>query len=204
MIGLVDYGLGNISAFANIYRRLGIDAMSARSPEDILHASKLILPGVGAFDWAMARLTESGLRGALDEAVLGRGIPVLGVCVGMQMMARSSEEGVSSGLGWIGAEVQRFRRNMLPKGTRLPHMGWNDVSPRQESPLFGGIESPCFYFLHSYYFSPDEPEDVIASAVYGAEFAAAVCAGRIYGAQFHPEKSHDWGITLLRNFAENC
>lgn len=203
MIALVDYGLGNIQAFANIYRRLGIPVQPVQTPEGLSEADGIILPGVGAFDWAMTRLNESGMREALDEQVLGRKKPVLGVCVGMQMMAHGSDEGRLPGLGWIDAEVLRFDVSTLKDRTHLPHMGWNDVHPVEGNGLFRGIESPRYYFLHSYYIVPARAEDILATAEYGVEFAAAVKAGNVHGAQFHPEKSHHWGINLLKNFAES-
>lgn len=202
MIVLVDYGLGNIQAFANIYRRLGLPAKSASRPEELGDATKVVLPGVGAFDWAMRKLNESGLREVLDEIVLQGGVDVLGVCVGMQMMARSSDEGELPGLGWIDAEVRKFPESSRDHGMPLPHMGWNDVAPASTDTLFRGMIAPRFYFLHSYYIVPARAQDVLATTTYGISFASAVRAGNIYGSQFHPEKSHDWGVQLLRNFAE--
>jgi len=202
MIALVDYGLGNIQAFANIYRRLGIETWAARAPADLIRASKIILPGVGSFDWAMTRLQHSGLREALDEEVHWKKKPVLGVCVGMQMMARSSEEGVLPGLGWIDANVAKFDTRLLKSKTHLPHMGWNDVTALQADSIFAGLSASRYYFLHSYYMKPDREEDTLSTSRYGLEFTSAVRAGNVYGTQFHPEKSHQWGIRLLKNFAE--
>lgn len=202
MISIVDYGLGNINAFANIYKRLNIDASIAATPEELRPAEKIILPGVGAFDWAMSRLNESGMRDVLDDLVVSKGKPVLGICVGMQMMARRSDEGVLDGLGWLDAEVKRFDETGFSQKTHLPHMGWNDVIPRDTECLFKGMTAPRFYFLHSYYFAPGNPENVLATTDYNGHFASAVRAGNIYGVQFHPEKSHQWGIQLLKNFAE--
>lgn len=202
MIGLVDYGLGNIQAFANIYRSLGIEAQPVTTPEELRAADKIILPGVGAFDWAMTRLNESGMREALDEQVLDKKKPVLGICVGMQMMTCRSDEGELPGLGWIDAEVLRFDETFLKGRTHLPHMGWNDITPVEGNVLFKNIEYPRYYFLHSYYVMPSRPSDVIAFAEYGIPFAAAIQSANVFGAQFHPEKSHHWGIGLLKNFAE--
>ncbi len=202
MIALVDYGLGNIQAFANIYRQLGIDAIPARNANDLRTASRIILPGVGAFDWAMTRLQESGLRDALDEEVLGQKKPVLGICVGMQMMARASEEGKLPGLGWIDATVERFDTRLLESKTHLPHMGWNDAIPLRTDTLFSGLEAPRYYYLHSYFMKTDREENVLATSNYGVTFTSAVQAGNVYGTQFHPEKSHQWGVRLLKNFAE--
>ncbi len=202
MIALVDYGLGNIQAFANIYRRQGLAVTLARTPEEMDGASKLILPGVGAFDWAMNQLNGSGLRDKLDEMVLGRRVDVLGVCVGMQMMAMRSEEGDQPGLGWVDAEVVRFDTTGFNQRTHLPHMGWNDVQPTATDSLFRGIDTPIYYFLHSFHVSPASSEHILSTSKYGDTFASAIRSNNIYGTQFHPEKSHQWGVSLLRNFAE--
>jgi glutamine amidotransferase len=202
MIALVDYGLGNIQAFANIYRHLGIEALPARSADDLRAASRIILPGVGSFDWAMTCLQESGLRDALDEEVLEGKKPILGVCVGMQMMACSSDEGKLPGLGWIDATVVKFDVNLLKSKTHLPHMGWNDVSPIRADTLFSGLDKSCYYFLHSYFIRAAHEDNVLATSIYGVTFTSAIRSGNIYGTQFHPEKSHQWGVRLLKNFAE--
>jgi glutamine amidotransferase len=203
MITIVDYGLGNVQAIANIYRRLDIPAALARSAADLARATHLILPGVGAFDWAMSRLDASGMRPTLDELVLQQGRPVLGICVGMQMMARRSDEGATPGLGWLDASVLLFDDARFTGRTHLPHMGWNDIAPVRADGLLRelGDDPPRFYFLHSYYFEPHDPGDLLASADYGGPFACAVQRGNIHGVQFHPEKSHGWGVRLLRNFA---
>ncbi len=198
-IALVNYGLGNIKAYANIYRVLNIPCMVANSSEELKQASKIILPGVGAFDWAMKRLNQSGMRDTLDELVLNQKTPVLGICVGMQMMAKKSEEGSADGLGWVDAEVVRFNDGQL-KQAPLPHMGWNDVVPLKTDCLFKGIDAPRYYYLHSYYFCAHQESDVLATTFYGSEFTAAIASDNIYGTQFHPEKSHRWGIDLLNNF----
>ncbi len=203
MIAIVDYGLGNIQAFANIYKRLGISASSVKNSEDLKKAKNIILPGVGSFDWAMTKLNGSGMRESLDEMVLHQGVPVLGVCVGMQMMAQRSDEGNMPGLGWFEAEVKKFDLSKSSHVLPLPHMGWNNVHPKSESVLFRGIEdAPFFYFLHSYYFSQRNDQDVLATSDYGGNFTSAVQHEHIFGVQFHPEKSHQWGIELLKNFAE--
>ncbi len=202
MIALVDYGLGNIQAFANIYRHLGIEAAPARTADDLRAASKIILPGVGAFDWAMTRLQASGLRDALDKEVLEARKPVLGICVGMQMMARSSEEGKLPGLGWIDATVVKFDARLLKSKTHLPHMGWNDAIPLRTDTIFSCLDAPRYYFLHSYFMKTDREENVLATSNYGVTFTSAVQAGIVFGTQFHPEKSHQWGVRLLKNFAE--
>ena len=203
MICLIDYGVGNINAFLNIYKKLNIEAAKASTPEDIQKATKLILPGVGAFDDAMTRLNESGMRDELEKAVNVNRIPVVGICVGMQMLAESSEEGRLPGLGWIKGKVKRFDPSTIQYVTKFPHMGWNDVNPVRSNSLLGepgGVGR--FYFLHSYYFECQNPADVLATSEYGHEFASAINHENIYGIQCHPEKSHHFGIELLHNFAK--
>jgi glutamine amidotransferase len=202
VISIVDYGVGNIQAIANIYKRLNIPVRIARTAEELAGAERLILPGVGAFDWAMDRLNKSGMRGVLDELVLSQGKPVLGICVGMQMLAKRSDEGTLDGLGWIDGEVKKFDRAPPSQRAYLPHMGWNDVEPQCLERLFKDIGATGrFYFLHSYYFAPKDQNMILGVTDYGGTFASCVSAGNIYGVQFHPEKSHQWGIQLLKNFA---
>jgi len=201
LIGIVDYGLGNVRAFENIYRRLGIPVSLVRTSDELAAVDRLVLPGVGAFDWAMERLKASGMIDALNERVLRQRVPVLGVCVGMQIMAASSEEGELPGLGWIPGEVKRFKDEWFSAQTHLPHMGWNDVETTAGEPMFEGIAGPRFYFLHSYFFQPATADCVIAQTDYGIRFASAVRMGNIWATQFHPEKSHEWGMALLRNFS---
>jgi len=202
MVTIVDYGLGNITAFLNVYRRSNIEARTARSVDELAGATKLILPGVGHFDHAMQRLVDSGMREALDNLVLDRKVPVLGVCVGMQMLGRSSAEGDLPGLGWIDGHVRSLPSWEPARGLPMPHMGWNDVRPVATNRLIDRDEESRFYFLHSYFFECDRKGDVLAVCNYGAEFACALNAGNIYGVQFHPEKSHHFGTRLLKNFAE--
>ena len=201
MIALVDYGLGNIRAFANIYKRMGLDVMIAQTPTDITKAKRLILPGVGSFDWAMRKLNKSGMRDALDYAVLEQKVNVLGVCVGMQMMADGSEEGSENGLGWIGANVVKFDSKLFQTPALIPHMGWNDAEPVESGGLFLGMDKPRFYFLHSYFLALESDELVASSTFYGEKFTSSVRSNNIFGTQFHPEKSHQWGVSLLSNFA---
>lgn len=198
MIKIVNYGLGNIDAFLNIYKRLGIEAQTANNRSDLIEADKIVLPGVGAFDYAMKRLNESGMRGTLDDMVLNKHVPVIGICVGMQMMAKRSEEGVAEGLGWFDAEVLKFKDDSL----LVPEMGWNSVEHNDNAIFDGLTDHPRFYFLHSYYFKCNNADDVIGTSDYGITFASAVNKGNIYGIQFHPEKSHNNGVKLLENFAK--
>lgn len=207
MIALINYGLGNIQAFVNVYQRLHIPVMVASTPEDIKQATKLILPGVGHFDHAMQLFNQSGMRAAVEEKVIEQNMPILGICVGMQMLARRSDEGKEAGLGWINGKV-RALKSMLPADSNLPlpHMGWNDVLPSLTSPLFKAFDrdDSRFYFLHSYYFDcDDQTENCIATADYGQPFCCAVSQKNVYGVQFHPEKSHHFGERLLKNFAEH-
>lgn len=203
MITLIDYGVGNINAFVNVYKRVDVPVKIAKTKEDLIGAEKLILPGVGHFDHAMTQLNNSGMRDTLDKMVLLDKIPVIGICVGMQMMANNSDEGTLEGLKWIDASVRKFDESKINQVTRLPHMGWNDVKPVKDIPLFNGLEKDAiFYFLHTYYFECNNPNDIMAVTEYGGEFASAAHHENKYGIQFHPEKSHSYGETLLHNFAK--
>lgn len=202
MIAIVSYGSGNIRAIGNIYKNLNIPFIFASEPSTLEKAEKYILPGVGAFDPVIDRLNKSGMRQILDEQVLMKKKYVLGICVGMQLMAKNSEEGKLPGLGWIDGSVKKFDHSNFHQETHLPHMGWNNVEPKKNDPLFKDMDSGArFYFLHSYYFSCNHQEDTLALTDYGGHFASAVSCGNIYGVQFHPEKSHGAGIQLLKNFA---
>ena len=203
MITIIDYGVGNINAFLNIYKSLGVDVKIAQNSSELNGATKLILPGVGHFDYAMNKFQNSGMIDEVSELVLTKTVPVLGICVGMQMLATSSEEGNLNGLGWIDASVKKIDTSLLMQTTQLPHMGWNDVEVEKSNLLFKNIEiSPKFYFLHSYYFQCNQQDNVIASSTYGNTFTCAVNFNNIYGVQFHPEKSHQYGIKLLENFSK--
>ena len=203
MITIIDYGVGNINAFVNVYKRVNIPTKISRTVADLEGAQKIILPGVGHFDHAMSELINSGMREKLDELVLVKKIPVIGICVGMQMMGNSSDEGNLEGLKWIDASIKKFDETKIKQVTRLPHMGWNDVQPVVSNPLFDGLEKDAlFYFLHSYYFECTNSADILATAEYGDEFACAAHHENVYGIQFHPEKSHHYGEILLHNFAK--
>jgi len=202
VICVVDYGLGNVQAILNIYEHVGVDACAAATGAELRTGDRLILPGVGSFDWAMTRLNQSGMREDLNAMVLEERVPILGICVGMQMMMEWSEEGDLEGLGWVEGGVKRLGR-AGPRGRRLlPHMGWNDVAPLAGADLFEGYGADLrFYFLHSFVVDPMERSHIHAQTDYGETFAASIRKDNIRGVQFHPEKSHDWGVQLLENFS---
>ncbi|WP_298624443.1 imidazole glycerol phosphate synthase subunit HisH [uncultured Zoogloea sp.] len=204
MIRIVDYGVGNIQAFLNLFKRLGLQAERADRPDALQGATRLVLPGVGHFDHAMRSLNDSGIRSRLEELVLGAKVPVMGICVGMQMLASGSDEGSMPGLNWVPGRVRAFSSNPQSALLPMPHMGWNDLQLRGGRKLFshGFDDVPQFYFLHSYYFDAEEKADVAATAHYGFDFDAVVSRGHIHGVQCHPEKSHHWGEQLLKNFVE--
>jgi glutamine amidotransferase len=202
MIGIVDYGLGNVGAFLDAFDRISVEALAVSNEVDLYRASKLILPGVGTFDGAMGGLRDSGLMDALNHQVLVNAVPILGVCVGFQMMMESSEEGIESGLGWLKGDVRKIPAGPAVGTQLLPHMGWNDIELSVQSPLFEGLTEARFYFLHSYCAVPENHGQVLAQSHYGEDFTVAAARKNIYGTQFHPEKSHHWGLKLLRNFAK--
>lgn len=204
MIVIVDYGIGNVGSVQNMLRRVGrTDVAVSHDPEVIVQAEKLILPGVGAFDRGMEQIEGAPhLREALDEVALRKRRPVLGVCLGMQLLGRGSEEGTRAGLGWIDSRCMGMR-SVLPEGLRIPHMGWNQVFPARSHPLLGRLpEKPRFYFVHSYFMKCEDPEDVLLECDYGVRFTCGVQRDNIMGVQFHPEKSHKYGLALLTSFAE--
>ncbi|OEU69677.1 MAG: imidazole glycerol phosphate synthase, glutamine amidotransferase subunit [Desulfovibrio sp. S3730MH75] len=199
MITIVDYGMGNLGSIKNMFKRIGVPAVVSSDLETISSASKLLLPGVGAFDKAMARINNSELRQLLDRKALEERVPVLGICLGMQLLTCASEEGDSAGLGWIAAKATRFP--IMPD-LKVPHMGWNVVTPTRESSLTKGLpEDSRFYFVHSYCVHVDNEEDSLLKTDYGRRFDSAIQHDNIYGCQFHPEKSHKFGMKLLENFA---
>ena len=204
MIGIIDYGLGNLHAFITLYKRLGISAQTVNTSNQLENSSRLILPGVGAFDNAMELLNNSGMLPKIEELVLEEKVPILGVCVGMQILGTKSDEGQLPGLNWISGKVKSFPSFSDSQPLSTPHMGWNEVRFSNSKNVLGYElkDDSRFYFLHSYYFEPDVKENIVATSKYGFPFAAAISNGNIYGVQFHPEKSHQWGLKLLRNFAE--
>ena len=201
MIGILNYGLGNIQAFANIYKRLNINYKIIQSNKDFTNVTKLILPGVGSFDYAISALTNSGLRDKLEKLVIVDEIPILGVCVGLQMFAESSQEGSLNGLGWIKGTVKKIPLNNENKNLRLPHMGWNSINIISDNSLLKNIQNKSiFYFLHSFYFECNSTKNIIAESCYGINFPSIIYYKNIFGFQGHPEKSHSNGITILKNF----
>jgi glutamine amidotransferase len=203
MISIIDYGLGNIHAFVNIYKSLNIQTKVVSDHHDIINADKLILPGVGAFDSAMQKLKSINILDSINEFTLIKKKPILGVCVGMQIMAKSSEEGEIEGLGWIDSNVKLFNSNNLNSDYPVPHMGWNNILPEKENILLKGLSKESFfYYLHSYYFECNDPENIIATTEYINKFTCVVSKENIFGIQFHPEKSHDAGSILLKNFSD--
>jgi imidazole glycerol-phosphate synthase subunit HisH len=203
-IVIINYGMGNLGSIQNMLRHIGVDSIISSSIDDIEDSSKLILSGVGAFDNAMRNITDSGFLALLNRKVLIDRIPILGICLGMQLFSMNSEEGTLPGLGWINAETVRFRfDNNECSRLKIPHMGWNLVNVKRESTLFSvNSEESRFYFVHSYHMDCREEKDVACCTYYGYEFPSAVQKGNILGVQFHPEKSHKFGMRVLKRFAE--
>lgn len=199
-VAIIDYGVGNLDSVARAVEEVGATALRTDDTRDLRSATHIILPGVGAFGDAIANLQRGEWVDALEEQVLHLGIPLLGVCLGMQLLARESfEGGTYAGLGWIDAEVRRFESE--DPGVRVPHVGWNNVYPLRESPLFNGIESGRdFYFVHSLHVVCADPSDVLATTPHAGDFVSVIQHENIYGAQFHPEKSQAVGLRLLANF----
>jgi glutamine amidotransferase len=203
MIGILEYGMGNVGSIKNMLNRISVASEMVTDANLLDRYDRLILPGVGSFDAGMTKLDQSGLRTRLNE-LAAQGMPILGICLGMQLLGRRSEEGKLPGLGWIEADVVRFTVDAALATARLkvPHMGWNVVTPVNEPRLFQNLlTEPRFYFVHSYHMACDDPADVIAWVNYGGQVTAAVRHGNIHGVQFHPEKSHKFGMKLLENFS---
>lgn len=204
MIGIIDYGMGNLGSIHNMLTRLGIDSEIISDLDQIRAADKLILPGVGAFDNAITNLQKRGMISVLNEMVLEEKKKILGICLGMQLLSKRSEEGMLEGLGWIDAETIRFKFSK-EQNLQIPHMGWNTVTIEQDSCLFKDMyDEPRFYFVHSYHVKCHSRETVLTTTRYGTDFTSGVIKENIYGLQFHPEKSHKFGMRVLRNFAELC
>lgn len=203
MITIVDYGLGNLGSILNMLKKIGAEVKLSTSIHDIEKADKLILPGVGAFDHGMRQLRERGLIDVLNHKALEEKVPILGICLGMQLLGNSSEEGSEEGLGWIEANTKKFRFEGIELRLKVPHMGWNLVKESKASDLNKDMyPEPRFYFVHSYHFVCKNPEDELLKSNYGFDFTSAVEKENIMGVQFHPEKSHKFGMQLLNNFNE--
>ncbi len=204
MIVIVDYGVGNLSSIQNMLKKAGAKSSISSQPEEILAADKLILPGVGAFDSCVSRLEDSGLTDIISRKVLKEKIPLLGICVGMQLLLEGSEEGRLAGLGWVRGKNIKFKQALLPASYKIPHMGWTEVNTIKPSKLLEGMyEEPRFYFVHSYHADLNDKGDELLTANYGYSFTAALEHENIIGVQFHPEKSHKFGTRLLENFINN-
>lgn len=203
MIAIINYGSGNVRAIGNIYDRLNIPYLIVSQTSEITNQiTKIILPGVGSFDETMSMLLKSGFRSLLDEMVLEKKMPTLGICVGMQILSNGSDEGELEGLGWVPGRVRKFDKNLLLHKPKLPHLGWNSVDIKKPSPIMQDIDTEHgFYFIHSYYFECADERNILTTTQYGLNFSSAVNWDNIYGTQFHPEKSHSNGIQLLKNFA---
>lgn len=203
MITIIDYGMGNLGSIKNMFKYIGIEATIENDPDKIKNASKILLPGVGSFDTAMKKINESDLKEVLNEKALIEQVPVLGICLGMQLLTNSSEEGTLQGLGWIDAKTMSFKSRIETK-YKIPHMGWNIVDKSNESQLTQGFEKldeTRFYFVHSYFVKVEDDKNSIFKTNYGVAFDSAIQKDNIYGAQFHPEKSHKFGMKLFENFA---
>jgi glutamine amidotransferase len=199
MVTIIDYGMGNVGSVLNMLKKIGVKAILSSGSEDLLKADRLILPGVGAFDAGMTNLKEKGYLEVLNKLVLQKKIPILGICLGMQLMTKCSEEGVMPGLGWVDATTIRFGN--LPSGMKIPHMGWDYIQLRKPSDLLpDSIHERRYYFVHSFYVSCKYSDDVLSTTKYGDEFVSSFCHENILGSQFHPEKSHRFGFEFLRNF----
>lgn len=203
MIAIINYGLGNILSIKNMLKKVGYDSIVANSVKEVENATKIILPGVGHFDYGMKMVRNAPFFEYLQKKVLIDRTPILGICLGAQMLLERSEEGRERGLGWIKGECRRFDKNRMKEPMAIPNMGWTDVHFIKETSLNRNIENiPRYYFVHSYHMNCSNPEDILATSHYGYQFTAVVNKGNIYGVQFHPEKSHKFGMAVLKNFAE--
>lgn len=200
MITIIDYGMGNIDSVVNMFYHIGAKCEVTADPSRINLATHILLPGVGAFDAAMDKITKLGICDILKEKALHQKVPLLGICLGMQLLTRGSEEGTRPGFGWIPADTRRLPGEL---GIKIPHMGWNVAVRTRPCALTDRLEGEIrFYFVHTYCVKTDDPHDTVMQTRYGTDFAAAVQRDNIMGVQFHPEKSHRFGMQLLRNFAE--
>lgn len=203
MITIIDYNAGNIKSIQNMLKKIGVKSTISSQANEIEQAEKLILPGVGHFDYGMRNLRQSGLIDVLNKKVMVKHTPLLGICLGAQMLGNKSEEGNEKGLSWIDMDVIKFNSRLMGANNKIPHMDWTDVNVKKQSNLFNDMfDHPRFYFVHSYHMSPKNTEDILCTSNYGYDFVSAVEHKNIYGVQFHPEKSHKFGMKLLENFAK--
>ncbi len=203
MVTIIDYGVGNLGSILNMFKKIGVEAKLTQSINDVIDAKKLLLPGVGSFDYGMKMLNDTGYVEAINQKVLTEKISILGICLGMQLMTKRSDEGSLNGLGWFDAETVKF--DLDTTIFKVPHMGWNEVKVEKPNKLFEDMyDEPRFYFVHSYHIKCNKKEDVLLTTKYGYDFVCGIRKDNIYGAQFHPEKSHKYGMKLLKNFADNC
>jgi len=201
MITIVDYGMGNLRSVQKAFERVGVQVKITGIAEEILSSDKIVLPGVGHFEKGVSNLKERGLFKTLNEAVISKKIPIIGICLGMQLMTEFSEEGNCEGFGWIKGKTRKF--SFQANGLKIPHMGWNNLIIAKSGSLYDGITSDnFFYFVHSYYVSCDEENNILAETSYGNKFVSSFQKENIFGCQFHPEKSHDAGLKVLSNFVK--
>lgn len=203
MLVIVDYGVGNLRSVQNMLKKAGVPAKISNKAEEIADASKILLPGMGAFDNCMEKLDESGLRQIVEQKAVREKVPVLGICVGLQMFMEGSEEGKRPGLSWIKGTTVRFKPEKMQDNQKIPNMGWHEIMVKKSSRLLQNLEESRFYFAHSFYVQPEDAADTLLTAQYGYEFAVGLEKENLVGVQFHPEKSHRFGMQLLKNFGEN-
>jgi glutamine amidotransferase len=202
MITIVDYGMGNLGSVLNMFKKVGVSAIISSDLDVISKAPKILLPGVGSFDAAMQRIEETGMKEVLNHKALIEKVPVLGICLGMQLLTDFSEEGILPGLGWIAGGAHHFKSSIDEK-YRIPHMGWNLVDIVQENAITQGFQDEVrFYFVHSYYVTVNDQANSMMKTNYGIQFDSAIVKDNIFGAQFHPEKSHKFGMKIFENFAK--
>jgi glutamine amidotransferase len=202
MITIIDYGAGNVKSIQNMLKKIGVQSILTKNVNEIEAANKLILPGVGHFDHGMQQLKESGLIEALNKKVINEKTPLLGICLGAQMLGNKSEEGQEKGLGWIDMDIVKFDKQLLNDNLKIPHMNWNEINIKKNTPLLNELNNESrFYFVHSFHMKTNNTEDILSTSEHGYEFVSGVNKDNIFGVQFHPEKSHKFGMQLLKNFS---
>jgi len=202
MITIIDYGAGNIKSIQNMLKKIGVNSILTKDVSKIEAANKLILPGVGHFDHGMRQLKNSGLIEVLNKKVIEQQTPILGICLGAQMLGNKSEEGQEQGLGWIDMTIIKFNKQLLGENLKVPHMNWNEINLKKDTPLFNKLNNESrFYFVHSFHMKTANTKDILCTSEHGYEFVSGVNKNNIYGVQFHPEKSHKFGMQLLQNFS---